>query len=162
MPSAKLNIYWLSAICKAKCVITHMLVVKLQFLLGLREVGDITSGRWRQSSILFAASSHFRQERKCFMKWHLGPPCVKVPLARWVALVASFGGSNIPPAYTRFFNVVPFCTCFYQKIHRLVDDLMRPQGFLAFPSWLLSLVLSHQIYPLTGDNPSRAQLTTNF
>ena len=39
---------------------------------------------------------------------------------------------------------------------------MRPQGFLAFPSWLLSLVLSHQIYPLTGDNPSRAQLTTNF
>ena len=39
---------------------------------------------------------------------------------------------------------------------------MSPQGFLTFPSWLLSLVLSHQIYPLTGDNPSRAQLTTNF
>ena len=63
---------------------------------------------------------------------------------------------------TCLFKVVLFCTCSYQKIHRLVDDLMRPQGFLAFPSWLLSLVLSHQIYPLTGDNPSRAQLTTNF
>ena len=40
VPSAKFDIYWLCAICKAKCVITHMLVVKLQFLLSLREIGD--------------------------------------------------------------------------------------------------------------------------
>ena len=39
-PTAKLDIYWLCAICKAKCVITHMLVVKLQFHLSLREMGD--------------------------------------------------------------------------------------------------------------------------
>ena len=39
---------------------------------------------------------------------------------------------------------------------------MSPQGFLTFPSWLLSLVLSHQIYPLTGDKPRGPKSTTNL
>ena len=40
VPSAKLDIYWLRAICRASCVITHMLVVNLKYLLSLREIGD--------------------------------------------------------------------------------------------------------------------------
>ena len=39
---------------------------------------------------------------------------------------------------------------------------MSPQGFLTFLSWLLSLVLSHQIYSVTGDKPKGPKSTTNL